>query len=476
MERPHVVCVPFPAQGHITPMFELAKLLHSNGFYVTFVNTHFNHNRLFRSSGLQSLKLMEDFQFEAIPDGLPEPDRDATQDIPALCKSTSENCLTPFRDLLRKLNTSTSIPRISCIVSDGTMSFTLDAAEELGIPQALFWTWSACGHLGYLHYQQLVERGLVPFKDESFFTNGSLDAPIDWIPGMNSIRLKDLPSFIRTTDPDDIMINFIIREIKRSTRAKAIILNTFDDLEHEALQAMKSISPQLYTIGPLSVLSNQVPHTPLKTLGASLWKEDSKCVDWLDTKGPRSVVFVNFGSIAVMTEKQLEEMAWGLANSNHPFLWVIRPDLVGGESAIAMLYSKFVIATEDRGLLVSWCPQKRVLAHPSIGVFLTHCGWNSMLESICGGVPVICWPFFAEQQTNCRYACKEWGIGMEIDNDVKRDEVEGTIREMMEGAEKGKEMSKKAVEWKERVEIATKQGGSSYENLNSFVKQMLWPN
>ena len=168
MERPHVVCVPFPAQGHITPMFELAKLLHSNGFYVTFVNTHFNHNRLFRSSGLQSLKLMEDFQFEAIPDGLPEPDRDATQDIPALCKSTSENCLTPFRDLLRKLNTSTSIPRISCIVSDGTMSFTLDAAEELGIPQALFWTWSACGHLGYLHYQQLVERGLVPFKGKLF--------------------------------------------------------------------------------------------------------------------------------------------------------------------------------------------------------------------------------------------------------------------------------------------------------------------
>ncbi|KAJ8648063.1 hypothetical protein MRB53_001086 [Persea americana] len=189
--------------------------------------------------------------------------------------------------------------------------------------------------------------------------------------------------------------------------------------------------PHLYTRGPLNTLSNQFPNSSLDSLGSNLWKEDSTCVEWLENKGPESVVYVNFGSITVMTVKQVEEFAWGLANSNHPFLWVVRPDLVIGDAA--MLPPEFVKATEERDLLASWCQQEKLLQHPSIGVFLTLCGWYSTMETICAGVPVVCWPFFAEQQTNCRYDCTEWGIGMEIDRNVKRDEVEGVIREMMEG-------------------------------------------
>jgi UDP:flavonoid glycosyltransferase YjiC (YdhE family) len=94
---------------------------------------------------------------------------------------------------------------------------------------------------------------------------------------------------------------------------------------------------------------------------------------------------------------------------------------------------------------VSWCPQEQVLAHPSIGVFLTHCGWNSTLESMCAGVPIICWSFFAEQQTNCQYAYSTWGIGMEVYHDVKRDEIEALVREMMDGY-KGKAMRQKTQE------------------------------
>ncbi|KAF8411203.1 hypothetical protein HHK36_003747 [Tetracentron sinense] len=98
-------------------------------------------------------------------------------------------------------------------------------------------------------------------------------------------------------------------------------------------------------------------------------------------------------------------------------------------------------------MLASWCPQEQVLKHISIRGFLTHSGWNSTLESVCCGVPMIYWPFFAEQETNCRYVCKEWSIGMEIDNNIKRDEEEMLVRELMEG-EKGKEMKNKATEWK----------------------------
>ncbi|KAI3947791.1 hypothetical protein MKX01_034456 [Papaver californicum] len=315
----HAVFISFPAQGHVSPMMILAKLLHHRGFHITFVNTEFNHQRL------------PDFRFETIPDGLPLPtDLNATQDIPSLFHSIRNYMLLPFLNLIKKLNNSNNnksstsffssidiVPPVTCIVSDGVISFL-------------------------------------------------------------SKLVKNLESH-------------------------------------------------------------------------SLWKEETECLKWIDSKEPNSVVYVNFGSVTVMTTQQLIEFAWGLANSKHDFLWVVRANIVKGDTAT--LPTEFVEETKDRGLLASWCPQEDVLKHPSIGVFLTHSGWNSTIESISGGVPVICWPFFAEQQTNCRYSYVHWGIGMEIDNNVKRDEVEKLVREVMKG-EKGKAMKNRAVEWKKKAEDA----------------------
>jgi UDP:flavonoid glycosyltransferase YjiC (YdhE family) len=300
-----------------------------------------------------------------------------------------------------------------------------------------------------------------------------LDTVIDWIPGMKDIRLKDIPTFIRTTDPNDIMIDFVLHETERAAKkASAIILNTFDDLEHDVLEAFSTLLPPVYSIGPLNLQLNQIPpHSDLHSIGSNLWKEETECLEWLDSKEINSVVYVNFGSITVMTDTQLIEFAWGLANSKKTFFWVIRPDLVGGESAVVP--ADFVDETKERSLLASWCPQEQVLSHPAIGGFLTHCGWNSTVESVCGGLPMICWPFFGEQQTNCRYCCKEWGIGMEIEDDVKRDYIEGLVRKLMDG-EEGKEMKKKALEWKRlAMEAATGPQGSSFVNLDKMVNQVL---
>ncbi|KAJ8619122.1 hypothetical protein MRB53_015308 [Persea americana] len=428
--------------------------------------------RLLKSRGLDSLKGLHDFRFETIPDGLPSPDLDATQDIPALCDSTRKYCLVPFRNLVVKLNGSVHHPRVSCIVSDGAMCFTLQVAEVLHIPEVLFWTTSACGFMGFLHYRELVDRGLVPLKDESYFANGYLDTRVKWIKGTKDNRLRDLLSFIQTTDPNDIMLNFAEEEAQRSFKASAVILNAFHDLEHEVLTALTSMFPHIYSIGSLCLLLNQTSHdTRLKSIRSNLWKEETECLEWLDRKEPGSVVYVDFGSITVMTPQQLTEFAWGLANSNHPFLWVIRPDLVEGDSA--MLPDGFVEMTQGRGLLASWCPQEEVLAHRSVGGFLTHCGWNSTLESNCAGVPVICRPFFAEQQTNCWFVCSQLGLGMEIDSNVKRDTVEGLVRELMNGDE-GREMRKLATELKEKAENAGVEGvGSSFFNLEKVVDHVM---
>ncbi|CAA0831028.1 UDP-glycosyltransferase 85A2 [Striga hermonthica] len=467
--KPHAVCIPYPAQGHINPMLKLAKLLHHAGFHITFVNTDYNRRRLLKSRGPHALDGLPDFRFASIPDGLPPSDADATQDIPSLCVSTTTTCLEPLCDLLAGLNASGG-PPVTCIVGDGVMSFTLKAAERFGLPEVLFWTTSACGLLAYIQYSRLVDRGYTPLKDMSQVTDGYLDQTIDWVPGMKDIKLRDFPSFIRTTDPNDIMLNFLIQETGAIPRAKALILNTFDALEKDVLETLSSMYPCVLPIGPLHLMTNHINDKRLDSMKSSLWKEDSDCIQWLDTKEPKSVVYVNFGSITVVTAQQLTEFAWGLANSKYHFLWIVRPDIVAGDSA--MLPPEFLTETKDRSIMVSWCPQEQVLSHPAVGGFLTHNGWNSTLESIVGGVPVVCWPFFAEQQTNCRFSSVEWGIGMEIDNDVKRDEVEVLVREMM-GGEKGEKMKEKALEWKKLAEEAAMVGGSSYLNLDKLIKEVL---
>ncbi|KAI9120715.1 hypothetical protein K1719_007748 [Acacia pycnantha] len=474
--KPHAVLTPFPAQGHVNSGLQLAKLLHLRGFFITFVNTEFNHKRLLRSRGVETLQGLPDFRFETIPDGLPPPTNDnAHQNLSSLCDSTRKNCLLPFQNLLGRLSESASsglIPPVTCLISDVGMYFTIDAAEALGHPIVLFCPVSTYSWLGFAHYQNLLDRGLVPLKDESYLTNGYLEHKIDWIPGMRHIKLKDLPSFLRTTDPNDLLFHFFIEMTKEAHRATAICFHTFEELEGEAVKALSFIySIPLYTIGPYPSFLSQIQQIyQLLSLKSSLWKEETQCLDWLELKEPRSVVYVNFGSLAIISAEQLYEFAWGLANSKKPFLWIIRADLVGGGSVI--LSPEFLTEIEDRGLIASWCEQEKVLNNPSIGGFLTHCGWNSMIESVSARVSMTCWHFFTDQQTNCRYACKDWGIGVEIDSNVKREEVEKLVNELMEG-EKGKKMGQKALEWKKIAEEDTRPGGSSFINLEKMIKDVL---
>ncbi|CAD5164469.1 7-deoxyloganetin glucosyltransferase-like [Musa acuminata AAA Group] len=464
--RPHAVVVPFPAQGHINPHLKLAKLLHARGFHITFVNTEYNHRRLTLSRGPDwATAGLDGFRFETIPDGLPpSSDENNTQDVPALCASTRATCLAPFRDLMARLSRAADVPPVTCIVSDGAMSFTVD--EDFGVPVLLFFTHSACGCWSYFHFGELVRRGYTPLKDESFLTNGYLDTPIDWIVGLENIRFRDLPSFVRTTDPDDVMLSIMARRAAHDApQAAGIILNTFDDLEGPVLYRIRSKFPNLYSVGPVSSIAT----TAFTSISGNLWKEDTECIKWLDDQADGSVLYVNFGSITVVTAEQLLEFAWGLARSGYPFLWVVRPDMVRGEAAV--LPEEFAAEVEGRGLLVGWCNQEEVLSHPATAVFLSHCGWNSTLESISEGVPMICWPFFAEQQTNCRYLCTKWGMGTEIGSNARRGEVEGCIREVMTG-DKGREMRKRALEWKERARKAIGPGGSSSVNLERLVEEL----
>ncbi|KAL5822163.1 hypothetical protein ACOSQ3_024045 [Xanthoceras sorbifolium] len=295
--------------------------------------------------------------------------------------------------------------------------------------------------MGYLQFAQLIKREIFPFKDENFLRDGTLDKPIDWVPGMSNIRFKDLPSFIRANDPNDTMFDFLGSEAQNCLTSSAIILNTFDELEHEVLDAISSKFPNIYTIGPLPLLcSRHVPENhDFMSFTSSLWKEDSQ------------FVYVNYGSITEMTEEHLKEFAWGLANSNHPFLRIVRPDVVMGTDSV-ILPEEYFEEIKDRGLIVNWCPQEKVF-------HIQH-----------AGVPVICWPFFAEQQTNCRYACTTWGIGIEVNHDVR--DIENLVKKMLED-EDGKKMRENAIEWKKKAVEATDIGGKSSNNFDKFIEEAL---
>ncbi|XP_015880718.2 7-deoxyloganetin glucosyltransferase [Ziziphus jujuba] len=464
----HILCIPTPAQSHIKAMLKLAKLLHSRGFHITFVNTAYNHKRFLKSLGPDSLHGLPDFRFETIPDGLPPSDADATQDLVPLIEAIMGKMLAPFCDLVKRLNDMTrtgndSPPPVTRIVSDGFMPFTITAGRELKIPVVFFYTIPACSFMGFKQLGTLLEKlGPPPVPKDTI---------IDWIPGMKDMHVRDMPSFCWTgSTADHFMLNFCIEATEKAHQASAIIILTFKALEQDVLDAIASMFPKVFAIGPLQLLLNRIPEHPLK-LKYSLWKEESECLQWLNTKPKGSVLYVNFGSIAVMSPEQLMEFGYGIANSKHPFLWIIRPDLVVGKTAV--LPPEFSVETKGRGLIGSWCPQEEVLNHPSIGGFLTHSGWNSTVESLSSGVPLLCCPFLGDQPTNCRFSCKEWGIGMEMDKEaLKREEVEKLVKELMEG-EKGKKMRKNVMEWKRLAHEATEPNGSSSIDLDNLVSHLI---
>ena len=194
------------------------------------------------------------------------------------------------------------------------------------------------------------------------------------------------------------------------------------------------------------------------------------CMEWLDSKPNGSVVYASYGSFAVLEPEQMEEVAWGLRRSNAYFLMVVR------ESEQAKLPQNFKGETEEKGLVVSWCQQLEVLAHRAIGCFLTHGGWNSTLEALSLGVPMVVAPLFTDQPTNAKFVEDVWGIGLRARADdkgiVRREVLEHCIGKVM-GSDGLKEIKNNALKWKNLAREAVDEGGSSDKCIDEFVAKLV---
>lgn len=319
----------------------------------------------------------------------------------------------------------------------------------------------------FIHLNEIFEIREGDFKDlHSVFFD---------LPCISSVPLSHLPESLLVRDTPECL--FIRDCAAHLTKSVGIIVNTFESLEPRAITEFKSSSknsfcvPPVYCIGPLIEPIDETKH---------------ECLTWLDSQPSKSVVFVNFGTLGSLSNKQVEQLGLGLEKSGHRFLWVLKnpnpnnpnqpdPDMN------SLLQEGFLHRTADRGLVVkSWAPQVAVLSHDSVGGFLTHCGWNSVLESLRFGVPMICWPLYAEQKFNKVLLVKELEVALALAFSVSEsgelvvscDEVEERVRELME-SEKGELIRKRVNEKRVEESDAGSQNGSSRVGLAELVEALV---
>ncbi|XP_075648343.1 mogroside I-E synthase-like [Castanea sativa] len=448
--KAHCLVLSYPTQGHLNPMLEFSKRLEHKGVKVTLVTT--------RSMSKTIHKEASSIALETISDGFDEGGIAHAESIQAYLERFWQVGSQTLAELLEKLSSSSSGNPVDCIVYDAFLPWALDVAKKLGLVGAVFFTQSCAVDNIYYH----VHKGLLKLP---------LSEPEILLPGLPPLQPQDMPSLIYDLNTYPAFFDMLVSQFSNVDKADWVLCNTLYELEPEVVDWMRKIWP-LRTIGPTipsMYLDKRIEDD--KEYGFCIFKPNTDaCMKWLNNHPKGSVVYVSFGSLAALNAEQMEELAWGLRMSNGYFLWVVRA------SEEAKLPKNFVEETSEKGLVVHWCPQLEVLTHEAVGCFVTHCGWNSTLEALSLGVPMVAVPQWTDQPTNAKYIMDVWKMGLKAPADekglVKREAIENCIREIMEG-ERGKETVKNAYKWKTLAKEAVDQGGSSDRNIEEFVTKLV---
>lgn len=274
---------------------------------------------------------------------------------------------------------------------------------------------------------------------------------LDSIPGLAGLKKEDVPNEVVTYGKtEDVMADLLYKMGKNLKRAAAIVVNSFEEMEQDITQYLKSNFPIYLNIGPFTNLKSSF---------------SNDCISWLNTQKSSSVIYVSFGSVIVPPPDEIKALAEALEECNAPFLWSFRGD------TNHLLPQGFIERNLNKGKITQWVPQVEVLRHDSVGVFVTHGGWNSVMETVTGGVPMICRPFFGDQKLNKKMMEDFWGIGIGIDVVTK----EGLIRVLNKVLfeEEGKVMRGKIGELKKLSVEACEPGGSSQKCFMSFLELLI---
>ncbi|GLT48942.1 hypothetical protein SLA2020_225300 [Shorea laevis] len=443
----HVLLVPYPTQGHINPMLQFSRRLASKGLKTTLAVTNF----IFTTIKPQSSTV----QIATISDGFDQggfTEAQSAHDYLARFESAGSKTLA---DLITKHKNSPH--PIDCVVYDSFLPWALDVAHQLGLVGAAFFTQNCA--VNYIYYN--VHHGLLTLPISPSVPSS--------IPGLPLLELRDMPSFIYVSGSYPAYFEMVLLQFSNTEKADFVLVNTFYELEQEVVDTMSKVGP-LLTIGPTipsAYLDKRIDDDTFYGLDLFKLESSAATAKWLSNKPPGSVVYVSFGSLSNLSIQQMEEMAWGLKNSGFYFLWVVR------DTEKAKIPAE---AEGKKGLIVGWCPQMEVLSNAAVGCFFTHCGWNSTIEALSLGVPMVAMPQWTDQPTDAKFVEDVWKVGVRVrveeDGIVRREEIECCIREVVEG-ERGKEMKENAKKWKELSVKAVCEGGSSDKNIDDFVSRLI---
>ncbi|KAE8695376.1 UDP-glycosyltransferase 84B1 [Hibiscus syriacus] len=459
-EEVQVIMVSLALQGHMNPMLKLAKVLVSKGVHVTLATNDVARKRMLDSNistNFISKNSPGRLTLEFFSDGLShEFDRD--KDTGTFLASLKANGPTNVSNLITDLKANGN--QFSCLITSPFIPWVPGVATEHGIPCGVLWIQSST--VFSIYYHCIKSPNLFP----------SLENPngIAKLPGMQELTVGDLPTFMLPISPPHFRL-WVTEFVSVLNKVKWVLGNSVHELEEETVNSLALVRP-IYPIGPLV---SPILLGKEETIEGSvdMWRAQDYCIEWLKKQESSSVIYISFGSIIMSSENQIHSIATALKNIKRPFLWVVK----ASNSRKDEFPSGFLeeIKKEKWGLVVSWCPQEKVLMNRAVACFVTHCGWNSTLETVVAGVPVVAYPEWTDQPTNSKLLVDFFKIGVRMRNcgeeGLNVEEVERCIMEVIDGPG-AMEMKRRAMELKEAAKKALEDGGSSNRNFDRFISEI----
>ncbi|PSS26929.1 Anthocyanidin 3-O-glucosyltransferase [Actinidia chinensis var. chinensis] len=437
----HVAVLAFPFGTHAAPLLTLTRCLSSSApnLRFSFLNSAKSNAKVFSKIKPDDYRNIKPCN---VDNGIPEDHVFSGHPLEAVelfLRAMPRN----FENELKEVVANTGT-KITCLLTDSFFWFAADMAAEMGVPWVALWTASPCSVSVHM-YTDVIRSTMKGIE------NG--DQTLDFIPGMNTICAKDLPEGVIHGNLDAPFSQMLHKMGLAMPKATALAMNAFEEIDPTITKDLKSKLKMVLNVGPFDLAS------PPKS-----YSDDSGCIRWLDCHEPASVAYLSFGTILTPPPNELIALAQALEAQKVPFLWSLR------DTSKLHLLEAFLQRTSTQGKVVPWTPQLQVLENSSVGVFITHAGWNSVSESIAGGVPMICRPFFADQMLNSRLVVDIWQIGASLEGGTFT--KSGTMRalEIVFSSEKGKKMKENIGVLKAKAKMAVGENGSSTKNFKTLLK------
>ncbi|KAK4258765.1 hypothetical protein QN277_005176 [Acacia crassicarpa] len=447
---------PFLAHGHIIPTIDMAKLFADRGVKATIITTPLNTPIILKSiQSFNTLIQIQTIDFPCAQVGYPQGYENMNSiPSPDLIHKFFE-ATTLLQDPLEQI-LQQSLP--DCLIADMFFPWATDSAAKFGIPAIVF---HGTGLFALCAYECLRLH-----RRYDHVSSDSEPFVIPNLPGEITMTRSQVPDFLKYNE-DTIVSRLMIASKEAELTSYGVIVNSFYELEKDYADHYRNfLGRKSWHIGPLSLYNTKT--------------EEHECLKWLDTKKPNSVVYVCFGSVTSFPDSQLRQIAMGLEASGQQFIWVVRKSKKDKQEE-EWLPEGYERKMEGKGIIIrGWAPQVNILEHRAVGAFVTHCGWNSTLESICEGVPMVTWPVYAEQFYNEKLVTEVLKIGVPVGvkkwmrmtgDGIKREAIEKAVNRVVEG-EEAEEMRNKAKVLALQARNAVENGGSSHSDLNSLIQDL----